>query len=113
MKENIEPPPQETEIEDNIETSAEVVAEVEQNVDDASVDINLEDPETQKAAKAIQAAFRAKFGVKKEKPVDPIPEKVKSCKLCQITYFINNKEIGPLFLDLQQLLFKIFQNTNF
>ena len=96
LKENIEPPPQETEIEDNIETSAEVVAEVEQNVDDASVDINLEDPETQKAAKAIQAAFRAKFGVKKEKPVEAIPEKVKRCKLCQITLF-----------------FKKFQNSYF
>ena len=92
MKENIEPPPEETE--DNIEASGEVVArvvaEVEQNVDDNPVDINLEDPETQKAAKAIQAAFRAKFGARKEKPVDPIPEKVKSCKLCQITLLTPN-----------------------
>ena len=84
LKENIEHPQEETEVEDNIETSAEVVAEVEQNVDDTPIDINLEDPETQKAAKAIQAAFRAKFGAKKEKPVDPISEKVRSCKLCQI-----------------------------
>ena len=92
MKENIEHPQEETEVEDNIETSAEVVAEVEQNVDDAPIDINLEDPETQKAAKAIQAAFRAKFGAKKEKPVEAIPEKVESCKLCQITYIINSKK---------------------
>ena len=91
MKENIEHPQEETEVEDNIETSAEVVAEVEQNVDDTPIDINLEDPETQKAAKAIQAAFRAKFGAKKEKPVDPISEKVRSCKLCQIMWIINSK----------------------
>ena len=84
LKENIEPPPEETEVEDNIATSAEVVGEVEHSVDDTPVDINLEDPETQKAAMAIQAAFRAKFGAKKEKPVDPISEKVRSCKLCQI-----------------------------
>ena len=96
LKENIEPPPEETEVEDDIETSAEAVAEVEQNVDDTPIDINLEDPETQKAAKAIQAAFRAKFGVKKEKPVEAIPEKVKRCKLCQITLF-----------------FKKFQNSYF
>ena len=94
MKENIEPPQEETEVVDNIETSAEVVAEVEQNVDDTPIDINLEDPETQKAAKAIQAAFRAKFGAKKDKPVDPIPEKVKSFKLCQNTLIIV-KEIRP------------------
>ena len=91
LKENIEPPPEETEVEDNIETSAEVVAEVEQNVDDTPVDINLEDPETQKAAKAIQAAFRAKFGAKKEKTADPIPEKVKSCKLHMSNYIIDSK----------------------
>ena len=83
MKENIEHPQEETEVEDNIETSAEVVAEV-----DTPIDMNLEDPETQKAAKAIQAAFRAKFGAKKEKPADTIPEKVESCKLCQITFLI-------------------------
>ena len=87
MKENIEPPQEETEVEDNIETSAEVVAEVEQNVDDTPIDINLEDPETQKAAKAIQAAFRAKFGGRKEKTDDSIPEKVEACKFNVKSYY--------------------------
>ena len=48
------------------------------NVEEENIDIDLEAPETVKAAEAIQAVFRGKFASRKPKKGELTKEKMKS-----------------------------------